>query len=50
MEYNDISNEQLGKIIENVLNGMPADMTINDDKYVDEKAEAFVKSLKDMVY
>lgn len=50
MEYNDVSNEDLGKMIDNILNGNPADMGISDDtKYVDEKAEAFIQSLKDMV-
>jgi len=50
MGYSDISNEDLGKMIDNVLNGNPAKMGINSDStYIDEKAEAFIQSLKDMV-
>jgi len=50
MEYNDISNEQLSKMVENILNGRTVDMSINSEpEYVDERAEAFIQSLKDMV-
>lgn len=50
MEYNNINNEDLSKMIENILNGNPADMGINEEpQYVDERVEAFIKSLKDMV-
>lgn len=50
MDYTNISNEDLSKMVENVLNGNPADMGIAANTgYVDEKAEAFIKSLKDMV-
>lgn len=50
MEYNNISNEELGKMVENILSGRPVDMSINSEpQYVDERAEAFIKSLKDMV-
>lgn len=50
MEYNKLSNEDLSKMVENILTGNPVDMNINNEpQYVDEKAEAFIKSLKDMV-
>ena len=50
MEYNDISNEQLSIMIENILSGKPADMSTNiEPGYVDERAQAFIKSLQDMV-
>ncbi len=45
----DISNEQLSKMIENILEGKPQDIAINTNEYVDEKAEAFLQSLRDMV-
>ena len=50
MDYNNISNEDLSKMVENVLNGKPVDLCINTNAgYVDERAEAFIQSLKDMV-
>ena len=50
MEYNRLSNEELSKMVENILTGTTVDMNINNETgYVDEKAEAFIKSLKDMV-
>ena len=50
MDYNNISNEDLSKMVENILNGNPADMGINTNAgYVDERAETFIQSLKDMV-
>ena len=50
MDFNNISNEDLGKMVENILNGKMLDMSINsENRYVDERAEAFLQSLKDMV-
>lgn len=50
MDFNNISNEDLGKMVENILSGKPIDMSINSEpEYVDERAEAFIQSLKDMV-
>jgi len=50
MEYNNISNEELSKMVENILSGRPVDMSLNSEPgYVDERAEAFIQSLKDMV-
>lgn len=45
----DISNENLSKMIENILNGKSQDVIMPQNEYVDEKAEAFLKSLRDMV-
>ena len=50
MEFNNISNEELSKMVENILSGKPVDVSINSEpKYIDERAEAFIQSLKDMV-
>lgn len=50
MEYNNISNEELSKMVESILNGNPVNLSINNEpEYVDERAEAFIQSLKDMV-
>ena len=50
MEYNDISNEDLSKMVDNILSGKPVDMGLSGEpQYVDERAEAFIQSLKDMV-
>ena len=50
MDYNNISNEELSKMVENILSRKPVDMSINSDpQYIDERAEAFIQSLKDMV-
>ena len=50
MEYNNISNEELSKMVENILSGKTVNMSINSEpEYVDERAEAFIKSLQDMV-
>jgi len=50
MEYNNISNEELGKMVENILSGKTVDMSLNSEtQYIDERAEAFIQSLKDMV-
>lgn len=50
MDYNNISNEDLGKMVEDILNGRPIDMDLNNEpQYVDERADAFIKYLKGMV-
>ena len=50
MDYNNMSSEDLGRMVENILNGNPADLGIGANTgYIDERAEAFIKSLKDMV-
>lgn len=50
MDFNNITNEQLGKMVEDILNGRPVDMGVNSQPgYVDERAEAFIQSLRDMV-
>ena len=50
MEYNNISNEELSIMVDNILSGKSVDMSIKSEpRYVDERAEAFIQSLKDMV-
>lgn len=50
MDYTNISNEELSAMVENILSGKPIDISINSKpEYVDERAEAFIKSLRDMV-
>ncbi len=46
---NDISTDELSKLIDNILGNKKAEDTIYTNEYVDEKAENFIKSLKDMV-
>lgn len=45
----DISNENLSKMIEDILNGKSQDVVMPQNEYVDEKAEEFLKSLREMV-
>ena len=46
---NDISTDELSKLIDNILGNKKTEDTICTNEYVDEKAESFIKSLKDMV-
>ncbi len=46
---NNISNEKLSKMIDDILNKNSINKEIDNTGYVDEKAEAFINSLKDMV-
>ena len=46
MEYNNFSNEDLSRMINNILSGND----INEQAgYVDEKQQAFISSLQSMV-
>ena len=46
MDYNNISNEKLSKMVEDILNGKEVE---SDIPYVDERANEFIKSLQNMV-
>lgn len=46
---NDISTDELNKLIDNILGNKKTEDAIYTNEYVDEKAESFIKSLKDMV-
>ena len=46
MSYNNISNEELNKMIDNILNGKDAQ---SESTYVDEKQKEFISSLQSMV-
>ena len=46
MEYNNISNEELSKMINNILMGNDIQ---NETSYVDEKQREFISSLQGMV-
>lgn len=45
----DILNKELSRMVQNILDGKTQDNPITSNEYVDEKAEAFLQSLRDMV-
>lgn len=46
MNYKEISNEELSKMIDNILNGNDIQ---SEQSYIDEKQREFISSLQGMV-